>query len=299
MPYASNPIAIILKISVVILAASITIVFTPCSAYYEDISTSNTVEHSTFHYEFTRTLARASGFSAVDAEFIACVDAAVDLQKFEGEWSSSPTIGIRGTGRVGKSHQYYHFPRRHAGNSTGDYGYPGKRDTCSYFGGTSDPCSSWAEVDELERWAVYGIGHPNHGTPKMSLNGQAYKSIKGQTASSLAVYLHSLADSYSHEACMRSTGIRNHKDSPSECTLQYWHLDAEYGPESKNPGTVYTREAGLATWLALKWYRKQNGLIGKMIWTDDQAKSFINQWARLDKALDRRNLAVTKYKAMH
>ncbi|MEW6368847.1 MAG: DUF6765 family protein [Acidobacteriota bacterium] len=269
------------------------------SAYYEDISTAKTSDHSTFHYEMTRTLARAAGFTAQDAEWIACVDQAVDVAAFKGEFSWSPSVWIRSTGRLGPDHHYYHFPRRRSMNSTSEYAYPGKHDTCAYFAGTADPCPAWSEVDELERWAVYGIGQPSAGVPRISVDKKLYKPIDGQTTSALAVYLHSLADSYSHEACMKSTHQRDHASSPSACTLEEWHLDKEYGPEDKNPGTVYTRQAGQATWLALRWYRIQNGLSGKPYWSNSQAKAFIDQWARLDKAADRRSLAVTKFNSMH
>ncbi|MGH8057899.1 MAG: hypothetical protein ACREOH_11800, partial [Candidatus Entotheonellia bacterium] len=79
----------------------------------------------------------------------------------------------------------------------------------------------------------------------------------------LAISLHALADSYSHEACMKNAQFRGHKPSPPECTAIFWHLDAEYGAGGQAAGVPYTKEAGLATWLALTWFRQELELDGR------------------------------------
>jgi hypothetical protein len=270
------------------------LVCTPAAwSYYEDITTTPSGSHSTFHYELTRTLARAVGFSFDDAEWIAVTAEAVDVGTFQGEFSTSPTIQLQGTGRFGAPHLYYHFARRGPTNVTGAYTYPGGRNTCDYFAGTSDPCTDGPEVNSLELWAVSNSGTLTGSTPKISVNGSALAPVAAPSLSAVAIYVHALADSYSHEACMKATDTRGHSNSPPVCEIHYWHLEAEYGPDpSRDKGTSYTQEAGRAMWLALKWFRQQNGLNTAPRWSDQSAADFIDQWATLDGEQDRRNQAI-------
>ena len=266
--------------------------------YAEDVQTRGIGPHSTFHYELTRTLARAAGFSADEAERIAVLDEATDAQDFTGETGIS--MQIRGTGRNGDNALYWHFARRGAGNATGEYTYPGARNTCDYFV-DSDPCPGGEpELAEIESWAVYGDATPAPGTPQLSRDGGAtFEDVPGRSPEALGLYLHSLADSYSHEACMREAHFRGHKPLPQECSAIYWHEQAEYGhrPRRDN-GVEYTREAAWATWLALKWFRQQNHLPGEAVWSDAQAQDFIENWIQLNRGQKRRDAAVQALQGM-
>ena len=72
-----------------------------------------------------------------------------------------------------------------------------------------------------------------------------------------------------------------------------WHIKAEFGGDPEiDKGVSYTREAAHATWLALKWFREKNGLAASAAWSDEQAYEFIENWIKLDKPLDRRELAL-------
>ncbi len=261
--------------------------------YAEDIKTKNTALHSTFHYELTRTLARAAGFTAEEAELIAVADEATDTGKFKGEFSNSPEVQIDGTERSGQDVLYWHFARRNSTNATGDYEYPGGRNTCAYFTGAADACTDDPELKEIELWAVNGSDALSVATPQASVKGSAKQPVAGKSLLALAIYLHALADSYSHEACMKAAKFRGHKPRPQECTAVFWHEQAEFGDKPKRDyGVSYTAEAGWATWLALKWFRQQNGLTGAPLWNDEEARAFVNDWARLNKAQDRRDFAV-------
>jgi hypothetical protein len=264
--------------------------------YGEDIQTSNTAAHSTFHYELTRTLAAAAGFTREEAELIAVANEATDVGQFKGDTTTSPNVQITGTQRVSKTGPYWHFARRDSTNASGEYKYPGGRNTCAYFTRPTNSCQGDPELKEIEAWAVYGNATPSAGAPQVSINGGALQPVEGKSAVALAIYLHALADSYSHESCMAVEQFRGHKPRPVDCNARFWHEQAEYGPDTKgrNRGVPFTEEAGIATWLALKWFRQQNKLAGPARWTDAQAKEFIQSWIVLEKAPDRREFAVER-----
>lgn len=269
-------------------------VLSSAARYGEDLQTKNLAAHSTFHYELTRTLARAAGFTTAQAESLAVINQAVDAEAFTGE--TGVTIHLNGTKRDGEAGQYWHFARRDSNNATGEYFHPGKRNTCAYFTRqfTRSCPGDEAELLEIEKWAVYSSDSPRPGAPQISYDrGQTFQTVAGKTLAALAIYLHALADSYSHEACMASTQVRGHKPHPSECSAVHWHTQAEFGEHPEvDKGASYTREAAQATWLALQWFRRQNGGAEPAPWTDEQAFEFIQNWVKLDKAQERREFAL-------
>lgn len=262
--------------------------------YGEDLQTKNLAAHSTFHYELTRTLARAAGFTAVEAESLAVIAEAMDTETFTGE--TGVTIQLIGINRVSETGQYWHFARRDSSNTTGEYLHPGARNTCAYFTRQfTRSCPGDApELNEIEAWAIYASDSPSPGAPRISFDhGQTLHSVAGKSLPALAVYLHALADSYSHEACMASAQVRTHKPRPSECSAVHWHTQAEFGDHAElDKGVSYTREAAQAVWLALKWFRQQTGRAEPALWTDEQALEFIQNWVKLDSAQDRRDSAL-------
>lgn len=267
--------------------------------YGEDIKTENTAAHSTFHYELTRVLTRAAGFTSEEAELIAVADEATDTGNFKGEFSHSPSVEIDGTQRSSQNVLYWHFARRDSNSAIGEWAYPGGRNTCSYFIGTADACATDPELSEIEKWAVQGVNALSVETPLVSVNGSPKQPIAGKSNLALAIYLHALADSYSHEACMKTAQFRGHKPRPRSCTAVYWHEQAEFGNvQPRDRGVPYTMEAAWATWLALKWFRQQNGLPEPPLWSDEKVQQFINDWAALDQAQDRREMAMTAWQAL-
>lgn len=279
--------------------------------------------HSTFHYNLVRTLAAAAGFSADEAQTLAVLCEATDRLTFEN-------VVLSGTARpnVNEGQQslglYYHFGRRGSRNATGAYEQPGGKDTCQYFdpaylagktfpsncpmsylstttagaAGEPGPCQvgddgkTISEVAEIELWAVYGRGLPRFGAPTLAEDGGTARPVQPRSLNALGIYLHSLADSYSHEACMQQCSFQGHSVTPPACTAVYWHMTAEYGPLSvQNVGTDYTRQAAKAVWLALKNYRQVNGLTGPARWTDRQAEAFWEPWIKLDTAKERQQSA--------
>ena len=147
---------------------------------------------------------------------------------------------------------------------------------------------------------MYGSATPSAGTPQISRDGgKTFQNVQSKTLEALAIYLHALADSYSHEACMKSEQFRGHKPNPDECNAVAWHIEAEFGHNpNQDTGVNYTEEAAQATWLALKWYRQQNNLAGAAAWSDEQALKFIKGWVKLEQALVRREVAVKAMETM-
>jgi hypothetical protein len=284
----------------ILVAGAVLLARTPQGwGYGEDIVTDDTAPHSTFHYELTRTLARAAGFGSEEADLIAVADEATDTGVFKGDVEGSPQVELQGTQRSSPASLYYHFARRHETNATGGYAYPGGRDTCVYFDGTTDPCGDPAELDEAELWAVYGSATPQYGIPQMSVDGAPAGDVQSATLPALGIYLHILADSYSHEACMDSEQFRGHKPSPAECNAVIWHEDEEFGASGSDAGVPFTRDAARATWLALKWFRQQQGLPEPPLWTDEQADAFVDGWVQLNQPRDRRDAAVAAFDALN
>lgn len=289
--------------------------------YAEDSRTGGA--HSTFHYNLVRTLAAAAGFSSSEAETIATLSEATDV----GTWNG---VTLTGTTRPNANEGqqsiglYYHFGRRGDRNATGEYAWPGDGGTCRYFdpayiagnpppancpmssqaqtsgfAGEPGPCQVLddgqieTEVGEIELWAVYGRGLPRFGPPTLARGTSAPTPVSSRTLESLGIYLHALADSYSHEACIRQCNFQGHSNEPGACNAAYWHESAEYGPgdDTRSAGTEYTREAANAVWLALRAYRRANNLPGSPRWTDQATSDFINQWVDLNEASDRETLA--------
>jgi hypothetical protein len=278
----------------VFLLISCTAALLGFAEYGEDLQTRNLEAHSTFHYELTRTLAHAAGFTAAQAESLAVINEAMDTETFTGE--TGVTIQLTGTTRASIAGQYWHFARRDSSNATSEYLHPGGRNTCAYFTRqfTRSCPGEKPELNEIEEWAVYASNSPGPGAPQISFDrGQTLQLVAGKSLSALAIYLHALADSYSHEACMASAQVRTHRSRPPECSAVHWHTQAEFGDSTEtDKGVSYTREAAQATWLALKWFRQQNGRAEPAFWTDEQALEFIQNWVKLGAAQERRDAAL-------
>lgn len=275
--------------------------------------------HSTFHYELVRTLARASGFCPNTADRIAVVSETVDTGQFVGELDNSPEIWLRGTerpgifGNTGAGQQpiglYYHFGRR------GD-DYPGQGN-CSYFADTKGPCQVTdsgeiqSEANEIGEWALASHGLPRFGAPQISTDGENYTAVESGSIEALGVFLHSLADTYSHEACTIVAQLQGHELQPEECNAGEWHgqmqtlangkqvfVTDEYGSGAE--GIPYTTNAAQAVWLTLKSYRT-NSLENPApaLWSDEKADTFINQWVLLSQPSERQSKAVNAFIALN
>lgn len=282
--------------------AMIGLIANGAGAYYEDLKEGDTGPHSTFHYEMTRTLARAAGFSKADAELISVAAEATDRIYYKGVLPDSPTVQLTGIERMDSTKgPYFHWPRRGVYNATNQYEQPGARNTCAYF--ITDKCiNGKPEINAIENWAVFNVGVPAVGTPSASVNGSASAPVQGGSLVALGIYLHALADTYTHDPCMKKKQVRSHMGRTSlvlECSVVRWHQDQEFGPEATNLGTSYTKEGGLAVWKALVFFRQSNSLSAGALWTETQAVDFIKVYSETDAVIDRSNYATSAYLSLN
>lgn len=263
-------------------------------------------QHSTFHYDLVRVLARAAGYCAPDAELIAVAGEATDTGQFKGDLPYSPTIWLQNTARpnpagvTGPGQQpiglYFHFGRRSDAF--------GGIETCQYFDGTQGPCQVAPdgklspEVDELAAWAMHNARVPRFGQLTISTDGIYYQPLEGKTLPALGVFLHALADSFSHQRCFETSNFQGHRQNPSDCNAKTWHGQDEFGLGM--PGLPYTRGAARAVWQQLKAFRMNvPGQGSKQLWTDDQATAFINQWTAIADATQRQTEANNTFSGLN
>lgn len=297
----------------------------PLSAwsFSEDINLNNssrrstsvaTDKHSTFHYEMTRTLTRAAGFSSAEAEQVAKSSSATDSFPND-EVTTCPAAAVSAAGKMvitGTTRNipvmspYFHWPRRGSDNVTNGLPYPGGVNTCSFFDGTADACpADVPELNELEGWALLGNNWAPSGAaadlsiPCVSENGSSYQTIQPASLLALGVYLHSLADSYSHQDCMQADKVRTHDSAVSAaCQALDWHLSQEYGSATDGAadlGFHSTLEGAQAVWDALKRYRALNALPEQPEWAEEEALDFMNAWAGMEDAEARSDYANAVY----
>ncbi|HEY9667461.1 MAG TPA: hypothetical protein V6C91_11700, partial [Coleofasciculaceae cyanobacterium] len=270
---------------------------------YHDIYDGGIGQHSTFHYELTRTLVRAAGFSAQQAEEIAVINEALDQRSFTGYQDSqghATHVRITNTRRLSGYGTYWHFPRRDCTNSHGvSYPFPASAttcNTCEYFRGTIDPCPNGVpELNGIDQWALYGNASAVPVVSSYSVNGGRLTTVLPQSIEALGIFLHALADSYSHQYCMQTTQLRTHDPSPPECNHNTWHLDMEFGIENDDLGVPYTISAGQAVFQNALLFISLNGGGGSRLWTDEQANNFIMAYAREENAQIRAQMAIDAY----
>lgn len=331
-------------------------------------TTDGLVDHSSMHYELTRALLYAAGFSKDDAELIAVADQATDLGSagFTGSYNSA-TYGAKNTHKIsvvvtgtertsgkraaGPQTYFYHFPRRAKTNtvswsyiyypaytslSNGKPASPGhynhdSRNTCDFFTALSstDTCTvngqaAEPELSQIERWALSGTNQPTQGmgsntgtlpTLAATVNGlQVSGADPKWTMVRLGIYLHSLTDSFSHEAAMQVAAIRTHpaqKASKIEENIATWHDPEEFGassssctyPNSKAPlgcGVPFTLEAAMSIYVMAPWAAKNakltvggarmdymttyNFVLGTSTKLNDAS---VSGWAQFDSRKDR------------
>ena len=235
------------------------------AAYGHNADATNTITglatHSSFHYEMTRVLAVLAGFNKDEAEEIAVSCEAVDLGTFTGykTQGGAKTAVINNTNRFGPNGLFYHFGRRSPQYEKADA--PGSvSDTCVYFknGNPNNrykaPCTAKGpELDQIRNWA-FALDGPKPTASQLPLDS-SNKPIKPKTLVALAIYVHSIADTYSHERCMIVQAFRFHKPNPFCCNAD-WHtkVRGDFGE-----GLPFTKTAADEVWRALRQYRGADG----------------------------------------
>jgi hypothetical protein len=274
-------------------------------------------QHSSFHYEFTRVLAVAAGFNERDAETIAVADEATDTGDFTGYTIKDGAIQatFNNTQRLGGNSAtlWYHMARRSKGypivTQPNGKPYPqAQANTCGYFTKPSSkpvkaPCAdpSAGELDQLREWAINGAALPPGKAPKV-IEGEKdiphddSGNVTGRNLYALGIYLHALADSYSHEKCMMHRHVRLHIPQPFECK-GVWHVTSEFGEYQgldetiKGAGVPFTLTAAKALWQEILNYRAANGG-GSTKWDENEYMEFARTFISTRTALLRVRKAV-------
>lgn len=312
---------------------------------YLDPSTSSNEYHSTFHYELTRTLLRAAGFTADEAERISVTCEATDWvlfvqgKKLPSQFFVGATgikVSVDNTSRKdAKMAPFWHFPRRGATDSAGKVTYPApaapnvKANTCDYFTSRNQCSTRGPELTAIDAWAVYGnanaITDAGMTTPAVQVNGVSVRS--SQLAGSIyafGIYLHSLADSFSHEPCMQSDQFNYHpeqlssRDPNYSTAYAYCSSDNVHGngrgeteihaaefdggrPDlAKNQQTVeWTKAAARAVYAAARNYIAKRGWKRTAMWSDTYREQFIESWAAVETGAERAKIAKDAYGTSH
>ncbi len=334
---------------------------TTASAYNDDYfnpnyaypNTTNKMQeyHSTFHYEFTRTLLRAAGFTADEAEKAAVTCQATDWQLFTSKTGSAMhgyfvgytglKVSVNNTSRIDVyQSRFWHFPRRAASTSTPSLTYPAvgevsgiKSNTCDYFS-TSNVCKDpkKPELSIIDDWAINGnsraisgAGYSGISTPTVSVNGANQNPVAGKVWG-FGVYLHSLADSFSHEACMKTNQLNYHpeqesKDSATystafpQCSSENVHGNfrattevpaAEFNggnPKiasypNNDPTLPWTKAAGRAVYASARLFASKNLGTRTELWSEADRNTFIDGFAALGTATKRADCALKAWDSL-
>ncbi len=259
--------------------------------------------HSSVHYDLTKFLALKIGLSSDTAEIIARFCALVDQINpkpnypygFSLNSTSIPdtfpnwTESLAGTERGGLNNnsqheftaQYWHFPFRDSADSlTGKMvwgiAYPEPTDTAHFTG----PPHFWRvpmsyNLKSIMNWALYNGGQPglpDDLTPVAvkyeDAGSSAYQLVQPNSIQAFAIFLHSLADSYSHEECMATDTIRGHPESDPYCGLTY-HSEHEFAYDAYMRAKKHADSCVHALWRALREFKRVHNITSPALWTTD------------------------------
>ncbi|MFZ4548240.1 MAG: hypothetical protein ACOYN4_12425, partial [Bacteroidales bacterium] len=175
--------------------------------------------------------------------------------------------------------QYWHFPFRDPSDSISgamtfgiDYPLPADlkyRDKPYYW---RIPLVNNYNLNSIRDWALYAsgfLGKPDNSCPSFiyyyNLTAQQYEKVQPGSIQALGIYLHSLADSYSHEHCMVTDTLRSHPTWSDDCGLTY-HSFYEFAYDTAIPAMAHATPCFQALWRALIAYKAENGIISPSLW---------------------------------
>lgn len=153
----------------------------PAWGFGEDITTD---DHSTAHYDMTLAFARCAGFSADEARTIAEADQVTDTLAYG-------STAFAFTDRAGPDKSYFHFPEDNGGvDAAGD-----------------GPLRTWASgASTLTDLTGATLGICDAAGTCCDSAGQC---VTAGSLESVGVWLHAVADFWSHHACIAAGG-RDH-----------------------------------------------------------------------------------------
>ncbi|MBE0647367.1 MAG: T9SS type A sorting domain-containing protein [Bacteroidales bacterium] len=256
--------------------------------------------HSTFHYDLVKLLAVKAGFSMDTAEIIARYSALTDqINPQVGYPSSPPSLtysasfptwdeSVSGTERFSPAINsfgenpgvYWHCPLRDPSDTlTGSYvyapyAYPNVTDTNYRLAPYYWHIPFAFTLNSIEEWAIYGTsgidGLPQDAPDTVKyfdVSSATYKPVPKGSLIALSVFLHALADTYSHEQCMMQDTLRSHPPSPDDCDIYYHYYEIPY----LLPSYAYdhTDRSAQAIWRVLREYKRIHNITTPALWTVD------------------------------
>lgn len=259
-------------------------------------------EHSTFHYDLVKVLCMKAGISEAETETIARYSALVDQLNPKSDYpypNALNTITIpdtfpdwkeglagteRGSARKSDTYEevpaiYWHFPFRNpnqiilGGMVYGNYPTPTDNSYSKYPYYWRVPFKT--NLDAIQNWALYNggqAGRPDEDVPVdiMYFDSQtnSYKAVEPNSIQAFGVFIHSLADSYSHEFCMVNDTIRSHPPQNDVCGLTY-HTYYEYAYDTAIYADTHAEKSIQATWRAIIEYKNVHNISTPVIWSAD------------------------------
>jgi hypothetical protein len=260
--------------------------------------------HSTYHYDLTKLLAIKAGLSEDLSETLARYCVLVDQinpksnypyplalntisipDTYTG-WNESLAGTERGNPQQNNYKeyppQYWHFPYRDPNDTLSggmtfgiDYPLPENlkyRDAPYYW---RVPLLNNYNLLNIKNWALYSTGsagQPDNTTPCLiyfydNILHQ-YKKVQPGSVQAMGIYLHSLADSYSHEHCMVNDTLRSHPSWSDACGLTY-HSHHEFAYDTAMFAMEHSTPCVQALWRAIIEYKAQNNITTTPLWTTD------------------------------
>jgi hypothetical protein len=261
--------------------------------------------HSTFHYELTKLIAYEAGFPIGDAEFIVRYCALVDMINPQAnypnpgalnpisipdtipEWPQSLAGTERGSNARNSFNEtpgvYWHFPFRNPADSICGalvYGAsypvvppPDEAHTQNPYFWRLTQTVPPEYLSAMKRWAIFGEGAPGLPTADAAdtvmyfdAAQQQYLPVPPGGLIALAVFVHCLADCYSHEECMVQDTIRSHP-AASECGGNYHYMELPYYMSSY--AYPHCDRAAQAVWRAFRACINAHNLGYTARWNED------------------------------
>jgi hypothetical protein len=130
-------------------------------------------------------------------------------------------------------------------------------------------------LNSIRDWALYSsgfLGKPDNSCPSLiyfyNATTQQYEKVQPGSVQAMGIYLHSLADSYSHEHCMVTDTLRSHPTWSDACGLTY-HSFYEFAYDTAIPAMAHATPCFQALWRALIAYKAENGFASPSLWAID------------------------------
>jgi hypothetical protein len=263
-------------------------------------------DHSTFHYDLSRLLAWQAGYPLEDAETLARYCALVDQMNPKPGYPNPGALnpitspdsfpewpqGLAGTERGSNARNehnetpgvYWHFPYRNPADPVaGGFVYgtrypvlppPDSAHTLNPYYWRLTQTAPPDYMTAMQQWAFTSQGIP--GLPELIAadtvmyfdeREQRYLPVPPGSLIALGIFIHCLADCYSHEECMIQDTVRSHPLA-TPCGGTYHYQELPYA--TSDYARPHADAAAKAVWRSLRAYSVQNSLGYAPRWTADQ-----------------------------